>query len=134
MKKKLAILSSIGLAFAPLLAFAAQNLPPSPCANVTPGTLQDVMCRIGNVLNTLIPVLIVLGVVYFVWGVVQYVMASEEEAKKKGRNRMIYGIIGLVVIVAMWGFVGIIQNSFGLSGTYQGTIPCVPIPPNTTCT
>ena len=132
MKKKLAILlPGIGLAFAPLVALAVFT---PACLSTTPGTIEYILCRISSILNTVVPVLIALGVVYFIWGVVQYVMASEEEAKKKGRNRMIYGIIGLVVIVAMWGFVGIIQNSFGLSGTYQGAIPCVPIPPNTTCT
>jgi uncharacterized membrane protein YidH (DUF202 family) len=128
-KKKLAILSSIGLVFAPLSVFAAGPA----CGNYSQNTIEYILCRIGSILNTVVPILIALGVVYFVWGVVQYIMGHEEESKKKGREKMIWGIIGLVVIVAMWGIVGIIQNSFGVSGTYQGTIPCVPIPPNTTC-
>jgi ABC-type thiamin/hydroxymethylpyrimidine transport system permease subunit len=68
-------------------------------------------------------------VVYFVWGVVQYVIASDEEAKKTGRNRMIYGIIGLVVIVSMWGLVGIVRQTFGLDSAVVPpniTTPCVP--------
>ncbi|MFA6523916.1 MAG: pilin [Candidatus Paceibacterota bacterium] len=123
MKNKLAILSGFGLVFAPLLAFAQQS---NGCVNAIPGTIQKVICTIGNILDTVIPVLIVLGIVYFVWGVVQYVMASEEEAKKVGRERMIYGIIGLVVIVGMWGLVGIVTNTFNLSGTTTYTIPTSP--------
>jgi len=46
--------------------------------------------------------LLALGVVYFVWGVVTYVIASDEEAKKTGRDRIIYGIIGLAVIIGVW--------------------------------
>ncbi|MFZ2072165.1 MAG: pilin [Minisyncoccia bacterium] len=124
MKKKLIALSSLGLTFAPLMVLAQNS---GGCAFAQAGTIQKVICTIGNILDTLIPILIVLGIVYFVWGVVQYVMADEEEAKKKGRSRMIYGIIGLVVIVGMWGLVGIITNTFSLSGTTTYTIPSSPI-------
>ena len=125
MKKKLITLSSIGLVFAPLLAFAQGTV--TQCGQI--GGIQAIICKIGQILNTLIPIIIVLGVVYFVWGVVQYVIASDEEAKKTGRNRMIYGIIGLVVIVSMWGLVGIVRQTFGLDSAVVPpniTTPCVP--------
>ena len=124
MKKKLIGLSSLVLGFAPFIALA-QNT--TGCAAVAGnGTIQDIICRIGNILDIVIPILIVLGVVYFIWGVVSYVIGSDEEAKKKGRDRMIFGIIGLVVIVAMWGLVGIVTKTFGLTGTANINIPTVP--------
>ncbi len=123
MKKKLIVLSSV-LGFAPLMALA-QNA--SGCSYVVPGTIQAIICKLGNILDIIIPILIVLGVVYFVWGVVQYVIASEEEAKQAGKMRMIYGIIGLVVIVAMWGLVGIVTKTFDLNGSANINIPTVPI-------
>lgn len=110
MKKKLIGLSSVVLGFGPLVAFAASCTPGLEAS----GTIQGIICKIGNILDTLIPILVVLGVVYFIWGVVSYVIGDDEEAKKKGRDRMIYGIIGLVVIVAMWGLVGIVINTFGV--------------------
>ncbi len=127
LKNKLIVLSisAVGLALIPLFA-SAQVCNPTQ-------NLGDILCKISKLINTVIPVLLALGVLYFVWGVVQYVMASEEEAKKKGRDRMIFGIIGLVVIVSMWGLVGILINTFGLSGTTTYTLPCVPFPPATTC-
>ena len=79
-------------------------------------TLGDIICKIGELLNAIIPVLVALGVVYFLWGVVQYVIGGDEEAKKKGRSRMVYGIIGLVVIVGLWGLVTIVTNTFGIAG------------------
>jgi hypothetical protein len=48
---------------------------------------------------------------------VQYVIADGEEAKKTGKDRMIYGLIGFAVIVGLWGFVNIIVSTFGLSAT-----------------
>ncbi len=114
MKKQLGIVLGIVLGFAPLLALA-QSLTGSPttntCTNVGIGA---VICQIGSILNTVIPVLITLGVVYFIWGIVQFVIADGEEAKKKGKDQMLYGIIGLIIIVAMWGFVGIVIKTFGL--------------------
>jgi len=128
MKKNLIVLSSIGAVVLPVLAFAqgAGNTT-TGCATVQNGTFQGIMCLIGGWLSTLVPILIALGVVYFVWGVVSYMIGNDEEAKAKGKNRIIYGIIGLVVIVAMWGLVKIVTNSFGLSqddSVY--TPPCVP--------
>lgn len=123
MKKKLITLSGFVLTFAPFVALA-QNA--TGCDSVELGTIQSIICKLGNILDTLIPILVVLGVVYFVWGVVTYVISSDEEAKKTGRNRMIYGIIGLVVIVAMWGLVGIVKRTFDLDQPTNISIPTVP--------
>ena len=88
---------------------SSTNQPCQPTAG-----LESLMFRLQQLLNSVIPVLIALGVVYFVWGVVQYVIGDSEEAKKKGRDRMIFGIIGLAVIIGLWGLVFIVTNTFGL--------------------
>ncbi|HEY4494425.1 MAG TPA: hypothetical protein VJB95_03310 [Candidatus Paceibacterota bacterium] len=69
---------------------------------------------IQQILNSVLPVLITLGIVYFIWGVVTYVIAGDSEAKKTGRDRIIFGIIGLAVIVSVWGLVFILLSTFGL--------------------
>lgn len=104
MKKKLVILSSLGLSFMPLMVLAQT-------------TITSTLDRITSILSVVVPLVIALGVVYFIWGVVQYVISSDEEAKKAGKNRMIFGIIGLVVIVGMWGLVNMVLNSFALDKT-----------------
>ena len=81
------------------------------CSNSLTGLLY-LLCRLQNVLNATIPVLITLGVVYFVWGVVQYVIADGEEAKTKGRDRIVFGIIGLAIIMSVWGLVTILTDTF----------------------
>ena len=125
MKKKLIVLSSSVLSFMPFMAFA-QNTGVN-CSGIGLGTIEGIVCKIGDIMNILIPILIIGGVLFFIWGVVQYVISSDEEAKKAGKNRMIYGIIGLVVIVAMWGLVAIINNTFGLGvGTQAPVLPVLP--------
>lgn len=124
MKNKLIILSSSVLSFAPLVALA-QTAPPT-CALTDSGTIQRSICAFGEIFNLAIPILVALGVLYFIWGVVTYVISDEEEAKKKGKMRMIYGLIGLVVITAMWALVGIITSTFDISGSATITIPNIP--------
>jgi hypothetical protein len=131
MKKKLIVWSGAVLSFAPVVALAA-SVGTTPI--VQSGTVVDantLFMRINEILNGVVPVMIALAVVYFVWGVVQYVIASDEEAKKTGRNRIIYGIIGLAVIIALWGLVRILTTTFGLQNANSDTInlPTVNISP-----
>lgn len=106
------------LAFFPVLSFAAVD-PIVKYCGATIDSIGNIICRLGFYMNAIVPVIIALGVLYFVWGVVEYVIKDDEEAKKRGKNRIIYGIIGLVVIVSMWGLVSIVINSFGLKNTIE---------------
>jgi hypothetical protein len=110
----------------PLVTFAANAVPRTGGSGNYPsggsgGVLYDcdissglsfLLCRVAQLLANVVPVLIALGVVYFVWGVITYVVGSDEEAKTTGRDRMIFGIIGLAVILSMWGLTRIVTNTF----------------------
>ncbi len=139
MKKKLIVLSLFVLAFAlvlaPVGAYAqgsgvtiggnGSNVCAGGVQGGPTGGIKGAICKIGEILNMIVPLLISLGVVYFVWGVITYVIASDEEAKKSGRNRIIYGIIGLAVIVAVWGLVGIVTSTFEVSNTGNFNLPTI---------
>ena len=43
---------------------------------------QGILVTIGSILGYIIPILITLGVIYFIFGVVQYVISADEEVKK----------------------------------------------------
>jgi hypothetical protein len=128
MKKKLIVLSGFALASAPLMALAqSTGGKPTACASTGQiSTIQGLICKFNEILGAVLPLLIALGVVYFVWGVISFVIASDEEAKTTGRDRMIYGIIGLVVIVGLWGLVRIVTNTFGIDNTGTISFPTVP--------
>ena len=92
-------------------------------------TLATILCKLSVLINTIIPILITLGVVYFIWGVISYVIAKEDEAKTKGRDMMIYGLIGLLVIVSVWGLVNVLKRSFGINDRDDAiAIPCIKAP------
>lgn len=127
MKKKLIALSGLVVSLSPVVALAdAASDAAARAATCAAGELGGILCKVSGLISAVLPVLIALGVLYFVWGVVSFVIADEEEAKTKGRDRIIYGVIGLAVIVAMWGLVGILQKTFGLTTGTEVTLPGVP--------
>ncbi len=107
---KLLPLLSLAVVY-PILALADTVLVTDPCA--ADFGFIHILCRLQILINYVVPVLVALGVLYFVWGVVQYVIGDSEEAKKKGRDHIVAGIIGLAVIISLWGLVYIVVNTFG---------------------
>ena len=86
----------------------------------------------GTIVNTLIPIMMALAVLAFFWGLVKYIAsAGDETAKESGKNLMIWGMIALFVMVALWGILGWVQSNLGLSGTVITTAPPAFIVPTT---
>jgi len=77
--------------------------------------LGKIICQIQQILNSIIPVLMALGIVYFIWGIVRFMIADGEEAKTKGKDQIIYGLIGFAVIVGLWGLINLVVKTFNLS-------------------
>ena len=131
MKNKLVGLAGAVLSFSPVVAFAqlqTGNNPVGCGASGTVDTIPGIMCKVGEILTSAVPILVALGIVYFVYGVVTYVIADDEEAKSAGRSRIIYGIVGLAVIVAVWGLVGILVKTFVPDQNRTNiTFPTVPL-------
>lgn len=86
---------------------------------------------IGGWLNVVIIILVGVAFVLFLWGIVQYITAGADEEKRAGaRNYIIYGIIGLFVMIAAWSLVALLANILGLKigqGLPANSIPGVPI-------
>ncbi len=137
MKKIFVSLMLLAIVLVPTLSFAQTigvnkntcelyNQPVTVGGVTTQTSIAGIICKIAAWINLIIPIVIGLAVLIFIWGVVQYVVAKEEEAKTEGRDKMIYGLIGLAVIVSVWGLVAVLKNSFGISNTASIQVPCIP--------
>ena len=66
-----------------------------------------------TIMNAIVPLLVALAVVGFVYGVIKYFLNPENEEKRKnGKSFMLWGLVTLFVIVSIWGLVGILSNTF----------------------
>ncbi len=87
-----------------------------------PDTIAGVLSLIVNqILNPLIGVLIASALVVFFIGVIKYIRVAGEEDKNEAKRIMWWGIIALFVMVAVWGLVQIVINTF-----FPGGVPARP--------
>jgi len=89
-------------------------------------TFSILICRIGNILNSVIPILITLAVIYFIWGVIHYAISHDEEGKTGAKQAMIWGLIALMVIVSVWGLVNFMKGFIGIGDDNTINVPCIP--------
>lgn len=78
--------------------------------------LPDIVTRIITlVVNPLIYVLFGAAVLYFLWGVLQFVRkADDSEARAHGAQHIIWGVIGLAIMMSAFGIVRLVINTVGV--------------------
>src|SRR3989338_10536882 len=88
------------------------------------GGLWNLFSIVMDFLSQAVIILVALAVVFFLYGILKYITAGDDEEKRgKMKNVMIYGIIGLFVMISFWGIVNILINTFELD-----TYPYVDVP------
>ena len=66
-----------------------------------------------KILNPIEIFLIVLATLFFLWGVVDFIAgAASEERRTKGKQHMIWGILGLAIILGARGIITVLENLF----------------------
>ena len=94
------------------------------------GGLWNLFWIAMDILNNLIILFFALAVVFFLYGILKYIASGgEEEGREKSKQVMLYGIIGLFVMVSFWGFVNILINTFELD-TYYPYVEVPYLPPS----
>lgn len=78
--------------------------------------------------DILVPLVLILCFVAFLWGVFLYFVAGggNEEKRETGKSFMIYAIAGFVMIAVLWAVVAFVTGTIGL--TQGGTAVSAPQP------
>ena len=96
-------LIALTLALAPLSTFAQSQIR----------NINDIFSTATSLGNTITVLLVSFAVIYIVYSVVRYLIATNDnEARKQAGWNILWGVVGLFVIVSLWGLVNILSNSF----------------------
>jgi len=129
----LIIVVSLMLVAVMILPLIAMANPPAPGGGTLPvgggstppvgggssgsgsGALNQLVGKIVGILNSLITLLFALATVYFFWGIVQLIAgAGEPKAIETGKLHILWGIIGMTIMLSAWGISRMVQNFLGV--------------------
>lgn len=73
---------------------------------------------IGKIVTYIIDPMILLvfaaGFFLFIWGLVQFLWNLSEGAQSSGKQHMLWGIVGMLIMVSVYGIISIIDETFDL--------------------
>jgi len=118
------------------LAFLLVLLPLTAFGAASPEVGGPLSTFLGNVIGfinrILIPLALAIAFIFLVWGIVKYFVigGDSDDGKSKGKDLIIYSLVGFVVIFSFYGLVNLLTGGLGLGGNQINSddIPSVPIP------
>lgn len=99
-KKIIAYTASVATFATPVLAFAAAT------------DFKGVVAIVIGLIKSLVPLVVALTLLVFIWGIFQLVRTNDEDARKEAIAIITYGIVALFVMVSVWGLVSILTSTF----------------------
>lgn len=88
-------------------------------------TLNALLTAIGTeIINPIIAVLFGLAFLLFVWGGIVFILnASSEEARETGKRHLLWGIVGMFIMLSVYSILYLIVNTLGTTLPSRGTAP-----------
>ncbi|MDO8600593.1 MAG: hypothetical protein Q7R73_03165 [bacterium] len=81
----------------------------------TGSDLQTTLDKFTTYALRLINFLLVLATLVFLWGIIKYITAGGDAAKvKEARTYIIWGLVALLVMGAVWALASFLRESIGL--------------------
>ncbi|HRH55461.1 MAG TPA: hypothetical protein PK609_01200 [Candidatus Paceibacterota bacterium] len=75
---------------------------------------EDIVSLVNN---SLVPLIYALAFLVFLVGMTRYFFLEQgEEGREKGKQLMLWGLIGFVVMFSVWGLVNLLLGTFGVAG------------------
>jgi hypothetical protein len=91
------------------------------------GNLEAIVSGIGRIVGIALPIVLALGLLAFFWGLVKFIFSQgNEEVKVEAKKIMLWGLVALFVMVAVWGIVIFIGDALGIEQGQTIVVPAVP--------
>ncbi len=69
------------------------------------------------IIDPLIALIFAAGFLVFVWGIVEFLygLSNDTDSKEDGKRHMLWGVIGMAVMMSAWAILKLVANTFNLS-------------------
>jgi hypothetical protein len=102
-QNKIYLLSSLYLIF-PAISFAALD-----------GIKGFLTAFKTSIIDKLIPIIFGLSLIYFFWGISQFILNSADQKKRdEGKSKIIWGVVALFVFVSLYGILALMGTILGI--------------------
>src|SRR3989344_3996470 len=81
-------------------------------------TLCVVASQIIYIINfVFVPLIFAVAFIVFIWGVFKaYIWRHGEKEVENAHQLILWGVLGFVIMISLWGLVNVVSNTFGLAG------------------
>ncbi len=79
--------------------------------------IDDLITKFGTyIVDPILLVIFAAGFFMFMWGLFQFMLnISRGEDTSDGKRHMIYGTLGMLIMVSVYGIIAFLDNTFGLN-------------------
>ena len=90
-------------------------MPATASTACTVSTQALVTCLANVVVNPLILLCFAVGLLVFIYGVIEFMagLAQESDKKEEGKQHMLYGLIGMFIMAASYAIIKLIATTVG---------------------
>ncbi len=94
-------------------------LLPKIAQAATSDAVNSVVSKIvDNIVMPALELLFFLTLVVFIWGLIGFFKGGEDtEARKKGQQHILWGVIGMFIMVSVYGILRFVAATVGQSGS-----------------
>ena len=88
---------------------------------------------VAYIIDPALLVIFALGFLLFVYGLVEFLWKINGEGDtNEGKKHMVYGIVGMLIMVSVYGILDLIDNTFGLNFANPDVsrVNNISVPPN----
>ncbi len=88
------------------------------CSSIAFISLFDILIWVKCIITAaIIPTMFTLAFLFFLWGILKFMMAADIKGRDEGKKFISWGIVGLFVMISVWGIIKIVSNTLGIDNT-----------------
>ena len=78
--------------------------------------MPNLINKIDSVILNIIILAFAIALVYFLYGVFEFVRNAEDpDARAKGAQSIMYGVIGMFIMIAVFAIISVVLGTFGIT-------------------